>query len=179
MSVELSTELPRLTADGWVPTPLGDLDGESGLALVFWSAVCSHCRRYDPYLKAFGSRFPVGLAVVGCRAGETMDDLERAAAGRNLTFPLLHDGDGDLARSWGARQTPTVFLLAQGEVVYRGAIDDFTYPDAPGHRAYLDDAVEALLAGQSAPIDSTAAFGCPTESIYYGKKSLFPDADAS
>ncbi|MEM1179767.1 MAG: redoxin domain-containing protein [Acidobacteriota bacterium] len=165
-------------ADGWSPTPLRALIGERGLAIVFWSAVCSHCRRYDDYLNGWANRFPIGLAVIGCRVGEAEEDLDSAAKHRGLDFPLLHDVTGAVARGWGARQTPTVFLLDEdARVTYRGAIDDFTYPDAPGHRPYLDDAATAQLEGRPAPIPSTAAFGCPTESPYYGAASLFTDGD--
>ncbi len=31
----------------------GALDGKRGAVVVFWSSVCSHCRRYDDYLSGF------------------------------------------------------------------------------------------------------------------------------
>lgn len=174
MNGGLSFTLPRHSPDGWVRADLTETPGGHGLAVVFWSAVCSHCRRYDAYLNAWARRFSVDLAVVGCRAGESTTNLDAAVQERALTFPLFHDAEGHVAQAWGARQTPTVYLLDAGHaVVYRGAIDDFTYPDNPGHRPYLADAAQALLDGRPVPLASTAAFGCPTQSIYYDRKSLF------
>lgn len=154
-------------AGGGAPVALDALlDGSRGAVIVFWSAVCSHCRRYDDLLNTLaGGELP--LAVIGCRAGENLADLEAARRERGLDFQLLHD-TGEIARAWGVRQTPTAFLLdAGGRTLYRGAIDDFSYPGTDGHRAYLADAIRAHLEGRAIELPSTAAFGCPTESPYY------------
>ena len=142
------------------------LAGQRGAVIVFWSAVCSHCRRYDERLNALAEA-ELPLAVIGCRVGESMHDLETAQHERNLRFLLLHDA-GEIASTWKVKQTPTAFLLdAEGRTIYRGAIDDFSYPGTDGHRAYLDDAMRAHLEGRPIELATTSAFGCPTNSVYY------------
>lgn len=145
--------------------------GKKGGVVLFWSAVCSHCRRYDAYLQKFSARYPeIGLAVIAARQGETEDDLVKCQDERGLDFPILIDADRGVANAWLARQTPRVFLIgADRQLLYRGAIDNFKYPQDPGYEAYLDDAIDDFLNGREVSRSETPGFGCPTESPYYPK----------
>lgn len=152
------------------------LAGRQALAVVFWSAVCSHCRRYDAYLNELHARDDVGLVAVASRQQETAAALAAAARERGLAFPILHDTDLRLAHAWQVAQTPRVFLVdAERRLRYRGAIDNFKYPGDPGREAYLDDAIAAVLAGEEVPRAETASFGCPVESVYYEMPKPLPD----
>lgn len=152
------------------------LERKRALAVVFWSAVCSHCRRYDAYLNELGRRPGVGVAAVAARQGETAESLAAAIAGRRLRFPVLHDADRSLARAWLVEQTPRVFLLDAGRRLrYRGAIDNFKYPRDPEHRAYLDAAIAAVVAGRDVARPETPSFGCPVESVYYEMPKPLPE----
>jgi hypothetical protein len=143
--------------------------GKVGGVIVFWSAVCSHCRRYDDYLQVFAARYPsVGLGVIGAREKEDVDVLTKAINARSLQFPILHDADLSVSRSWLVCQTPRAFLIdADRILIYRGAIDNFKYPKDPDYAPYLDQAIEDFLAGQEVRRAETPGFGCPTESVYY------------
>jgi peroxiredoxin len=145
------------------------LDGKRGAVVVFWSGVCSHCVRYDAYLNGFQERYPeIALVAIAARHGETVEQLKAAASERKLRFPLLHDRDGAVARSFYAQQTPRVYLLDPNRVLlYRGAIDNFKYPDDPEFQAYLGPAVEAFLGGKPVARQETASFGCAIQSVYY------------
>lgn len=152
------------------------LAGERVLAVVFWSAVCSHCRRYDAYLNELGERPGVGLVAVAARQGESAEALARAIAERRLRFPVLHDADRALAHAWQVEQTPRVFLLdGDRRLRYRGAIDNFKYPQDPEHEAYLDEAVAAVVAGRDVARAETPGFGCPVESVYYEMPKPLPE----
>lgn len=145
------------------------LTDRKAVVVVFWSSICSHCRRYDDYLNGFAAAYPeVGLVAVACREGEEIDQLQAAFHQRKLHFALLYDDDRSVARAWFVEQTPRVFLLdSHRQLVYRGAIDNFKYPQDPEFVAYLDQAVEALLAGEEPTRREAASFGCPVESVYY------------
>ena len=145
------------------------LAGRRGAVVVFWSGVCSHCRRYDAYLNDFAERRPeLALIVVACRQGETAQDLARTARDRGLSFDVLHDAERKVAREWRAAQTPRVFLIdAERRLLYRGAIDNFRYPQDPEYRAYLEPAIDDFLAGREVARPETASFGCAVESVYY------------
>jgi len=165
--------LPRI--DGGHGSLAELLAGRQAAVVIFWSAVCSHCRRYDAYLNELDARGDVGLAVVASRQQETAASLAAAAHERRLTFPILHDADRRLAHAWHVAQTPRVFLVDAGlRLRYRGAIDNFKYPGDPEHEAWLDDAIAAVVAGREVPRAETASFGCPVESVYYALPKPLP-----
>ena len=137
--------------------------------VVFWSGVCSHCRRYDDYLNRLPDRYPgIGLLAVASRQNETTQMLRASLTERGLRFPIVHDADRTVAHAWCVPQTPRVFLLDPNcRLLYRGAIDNFKYPQDPEYVAYLDAAIDARLAGQTPSRAETPSFGCPIESVYY------------
>ena len=145
------------------------LAGKRAALVVFWSGVCSHCQRYDGYLDGFAERHPeVALLVVACREGEDLEAVRRTAAARRLGFPILLDADRRVAHAWGVQQTPRVFLVSpELQVVYSGAIDNFTYAEDPAHAPYLETALGEHLAGRPVSRADSPSFGCPVESIYY------------
>lgn len=160
-------------------------EGIRGAVVVFWSGVCSHCARYDDYLRGLPDRHPeLALVGVASRQSEMAADLRRVMTERRLGFPLLHDAGRVVAAEWRVAQTPRVFLIegqggrdAQGgtdgaasagpRLLYRGAIDNFKYPEDPAYQAYLEPAIEAFLAGRPVPRIESPSFGCPIESVYY------------
>jgi peroxiredoxin len=160
-------ELPRTT--GGSGTLSSFLEGKKGGVVVFWSETCSHCIRYDSYLNSFSARHPeIGIVVIAARQGETFDQVRKTAAKRNLTFPLLHDVGGTVAQRWYTQQTPRAFLMdAQKKLLYRGAIDNFKYPEDPEYVGYLEPAITAFLSGKPIERAETASFGCAIQSVYY------------
>lgn len=145
------------------------LKGKKGGVVVFWSGVCSHCIRYDEYFNRFTERHPeLALVAVASRYGETADQIRATAAARGLTFPILHDANGAVARQWFTQQTPRVFLLDSRRVLlYRGAIDNYKYLEDPDYQAHLEPAIASFLAGEPIARAETASFGCPIQSVYY------------
>ena len=145
------------------------LAGRKAAVVMFWSGICSHCRRYDDYCNRLAERYPgVGLLAVASRQNESAQMLRATVAERGLRFPMVHDADRAVAHAWLVPQTPRVFLLdPQRRLLYRGAIDNFKYPQDPEFVPYLDAAIEAFLAGKTPPRAETPSFGCPVESVYY------------
>jgi len=82
-----------------------------------------------------------------------------------LTFPYLDDHAQDVAKAYGAKRTPHIFIIDQrtqaGVIVYDGAIDD----DPPGKKEpdkrinYVDQALGELLAGKPISVPKTAPYG--------------------
>lgn len=155
------------------PVALSGLLAESparqGIVAVFWSAACSHCRRYDSYLNGFAGAHPeLALVAIGARQSEGPAELEQAIEDRDLAFPILHDPDLEVADAWQVAQTPRAFLLDRRlRLLYRGAIDNFKYREDPEHAAYLEEAIADLLAGRPIGRPETPGFGCPTRSVYF------------
>jgi peroxiredoxin len=145
------------------------LAGRKAAVVVFWSGICSHCRRYDDYLNRLPARYPgLGLLGVASRQNESVQMLRATVVERGLRFLLLYDGERTVADAWLVRQTPRVFLLdAERRLIYRGAIDNFKYPEDPDYIGYLNAAIEAFVAGKTPPRVDIPSFGCPVKSVYY------------
>lgn len=169
---EIGTPVPDFqlsTINGEEISLQGRLEGRKGAVVVFWSGVCSHCVRYDVYLNAFAQRRPeIGLLAVASRQGETPEQIRATMAERKLQFPMAHDPAGKIAELWAVQQTPRVFLIDANRVLlYRGAIDNFKYPEDPEHVPYLEPAIDQFLAGAPLTRTETASFGCAIRSVYY------------
>ena len=157
------------TVAGAAQSLYGALEGTKGAVVVFWSSVCSHCMRYDTYLEGFRGQHPqLALLVVASRPHESAEEIRAAAGRRGLSFPILLDTGGQVARKWFTEQTPRAFIIDQDrKLVYRGAIDNFQFPDDPDYSAYLEPAIDDLLSGRPVAQPETASFGCAIQSVYY------------
>ena len=151
-----------------------ELAGRKAAVVVFWSCVCSHCLRYDEFLKGFQDRHPdIVLLTVASRQQESAAELSRALEERGLVFPVLLDPGGRVAKEWSVEQTPRAFLIAADmSLQYRGAIDNFQFPGDPEYTAYLEPAIDDLMAGRPIAQPETASFGCAIESVYYRLRKI-------
>jgi peroxiredoxin len=94
------------------------------------------------------------------------DDMKKHAAEQAFNFPYLYDGETQAtAKSYGCLATPHVFLFdAQRKLRYKGAFDDSRFADpATVKSTDARNAVMALLAGKSVPIEVTKPHGCSTK----------------
>jgi len=76
----------------------------------------------------------------------------------------LIDGTSATGRAYGAKTTPHMFVVnPDGDVIYRGAIDDrrSTNPaDAKSANNYVRAALSEALAGKPVTVASTTPYGC-------------------
>ncbi len=165
----VAPEIELRGIDGKVHRLTAYLEGKKGAVVVFWSETCSHCVHYDPYLNGFSAAHPeLGFFAVASRVGESFEQIRSTAAERNLKFPILHDPGAAVAKIWAVQQTPRVFLLDPGRILmYRGAIDNFKYPEDPEFQSHLEPAIASFLAGKPIERTETASFGCAVQSVYY------------
>jgi peroxiredoxin len=85
---------------------------------------------------------------------------ERVERDGGWPLPYLRDESQEVARAYGAKTTPHVFVLdAEGTVRYAGAPDS-DYRN-PGERAgWLREALDAVLAGEEPARPETEPVGC-------------------
>jgi peroxiredoxin len=120
-------------------------------------------------LIAINPNNPDGLSIdeLGySKYNDGFDDMKRYAADNGFTFPYLYDGETQaVAKAYGCLATPHVFLFdAERNLRYKGQLDDSRYEDpATVTSADARNAVEALLAGQPAPVAVTKPHGCSTK----------------
>jgi thiol-disulfide isomerase/thioredoxin len=167
-----------VSLSGPLVTLSSKVESKRGAVVVIWSSTCSHCVRYDKYFNSFEERYPdLNLIVVSARQGETLDSVKKAAAQRKLTFCIVHDPASAVARQWFTQQTPRAFLMdANRALLYRGAIDNYKYPDDPEHVAYLEPAIDQFLSGSPITRQETASYGCAIQSVYYVLPKAFTKA---
>ena len=77
---------------------------------------------------------------------------------------LLLDPEGKAGRSYGAKNTPHMFIInPEGKVVYEGAIDSKATPnpaDIPNSTNYVKVALDESLAGKTVTTSNTKPYGC-------------------
>jgi thiol-disulfide isomerase/thioredoxin len=148
---------------------LSDLAGEQGTAVVFWSNRCPWVDKYEGRLMELASSFSdqsVSFVLVNSNDGsafpkESKSGSRKRAESAGYEIPYLMDKNAKLAEALGAARTPHVFLLdGDRTLAYVGTIDDS--PGDPGNvsNAYLKNALNAVVAGESVPKAHTKAFGC-------------------
>jgi hypothetical protein len=143
--------------------------GPDGVAAVVFT--CNHC----PYALAWHDRL-ISVALDYCdRAGvvfvnpndaethprDSFDAMRaRVDADGGWPAPYLRDESQEVARAYGARTTPDVFLLdADGVLRYRGA-PDADHRDEGLNAGWLRDAIDAVLEGREPDPAETEPVGC-------------------
>ena len=91
---------------------------------------------------------------------DSYEAMQRRVAAEEWPMPYLHDAEQEVARAFGAKTTPDLFVLdAAGVLRYRGAPD--ADHDDPSLRAqWLRDALDAVLAGAVPDRAETRPVGC-------------------
>jgi peroxiredoxin len=111
----------------------------------------------------------VWLAINSAAEGKQGYGVEKNKAGLakfNLTHPVLLDPNGKVGHTYGATNTPHMFVIdAQGKLVYKGAIDNS--PDGEGESpadgklvSYVDVALDAIAQNKEPVVKETKAYGC-------------------
>jgi peroxiredoxin len=168
---DVATDFKLKNVDGKMLS-LADYHLAKGFIVVF---TCNHC----PYAKAYETRimeldkqyaakgYPVIAISPNDPVGEPADSFEnmkKRAAEKKYSFPYMLDETQNITRTYGAKATPHVYVLqktAKGNVVeYVGAIDDDTEGTNPKKVNYVQNAVNALLAGKTPTVTNTKAIGC-------------------
>ena len=158
------------TADGFsLPATDGAKHGPDGVTAVVFT--CNHC----PYAIAWHERL-LGVArdyegrarllLVNPNDAERYprDSFaamrERVEGDGGWPAPYLRDQTQEVARAFGAKTTPDVFVLdAEGVLRYRGA-PDRDYADPSAGAQWLRGALDAVLEGSAPDPAETEPVGC-------------------
>jgi peroxiredoxin len=110
----------------------------------------------------------VWLAINSSAAGKQGHGVQRNATARTdwkLGHSILLDDNGHVGRSYGATNTPHMFVIdKKGVLVYAGALDNAPFGEVKGGGAdkipYVVNALDALRAGKPIAVAKTPAYGC-------------------
>jgi len=147
---------------------IADIAGKEGTLVVF---SCNHC----PFVKAWQGRIAAvgnaaqakGVGVIVINSNDPTDypednyaEMQNRARELGFKFPYVVDATSDVAVAFGATRTPEAFLFDKnGKLVYHGAIDDSKEADQVS-KHFLQDAVDAAVAGKAVPVAETKFVGC-------------------
>lgn len=105
----------------------------------------------------------VGIAVSGSRTRD-QDDLnaiKEQTKEKHFNFAYGFDASQDVGRAYNATNTPQFFVLdKERKIRYQGAFDDAPRDEAKATKHYVQDAVDALLAGKEVSVAETQQVGC-------------------
>jgi peroxiredoxin len=147
---------------------LGNADGAPATVVVF---TCNHC----PYALAWHDRILAAARDYGDRGvrflavnpndserypADSYEAMQRRVREEDWPLPYLHDESQEVARAYGAKTTPDVFVLdSERRLRYRGA-PDADHSDPAENAAWLREALDDLLAGQEPRRAETKPVGC-------------------
>ena len=119
-------ELPWLGRAG--TGSLADYRGRV-VVLNFWASWCEPCRSESPLLERWHRRISRDgrATVLGIDGQDVSSDARAFVREYELTYPMLHDGPGDLREPFGVLGYPETFVIDQrGRVaaVRRGPVDE-------------------------------------------------------
>jgi len=135
----------RLGGEGEVS--LADYRGEWVL-LNFWASWCKPCREETPAIERFSRRHAGDLVVIGMDTEDLSSDALEFARDPDddpetplqITYELLHDGEGERMDAYGIFALPESFLVDPDgnlALIQRGPVD----------RRYLETYVAPLIEG--------------------------------
>ncbi len=137
-------DLERLDADGRI-----SLDSLRGKPTVinFWASWCVPCEEEVPLLeRAWQDRRDEGLVVLGIDVQDFKSDARRFARENGITYPIVHDGPGEVMRRYDLTGLPeTYFLDRQGRLVCGHIIGGVHVDDTieEKFRACVDEILES------------------------------------
>ena len=164
----VATDVKMQSVDGR-SLSIADVKGTKGTLVIF---TCNHC----PWAKAWEQRIveignaylEQGIGAIAINPNDPsvyqddgIDRMKATSAERGMKFPYVVDATSGVARAYGASKTPEIFLFDPSmKLVYYGAVDDNAEEPARVEKAYLKDALDALVAGKPIPVAQTKAMGC-------------------
>jgi peroxiredoxin len=148
---------------------LADIKGSAGTLIVF---ICNHC----PYVRAVIDRLardaaelePFGIKTAAISANDAVAypedsfaNMKLFAVQHRLPFPYLYDESQAVARAYRAVCTPDFFgFNAQGQLQYRGRLDESRKAAAPATRRDLFEAMREIAQTGLGPREQVPSIGC-------------------
>jgi len=149
---------------------LSDYKKAKGFIIIFTCNMCPYSVANEDRIIALDIKYKSkGYPVISINPndpkaskGDSFEDMKVRATAKGFTFPYLFDAGQKVYPKFGASKTPHVYIVEKAtmKVEYIGAIDNSSRnPDAVSEK-YVENAVDALLAGNKPIKTETRAIGC-------------------
>ncbi len=153
-------------------TPVSSLQAaakENGLLVMFSCNTCPFVIKNQPITQKamdYAAAHHVGMVIVNSNEAQrddadSYDAMVKYAKSQNYTVPYIVDANSQIANAFGANHTPEVFLFnAKGKLVYKGAMNDNPSDPTNYKKMYIEDAINAVIAGKDVDPKTTKSVGC-------------------
>ena len=151
---------------------LSDHQSGKGAVIIFDCNTCPYSKAYNERIIALNKKYSsAGFPVIAINAndpqqspGDSFAEMATIAKKKKYEYPYLVDETQQVAKAFGASNTPHVFVLQKTgnsfKVVYIGTIDNNSKDPSAVTKKYVEEAIDALLAGQTVTTPNTKAIGC-------------------
>ena len=143
--------------------------GEKGLLVMFSCNTCPFVVKNQPVTKQtmeYASAHHVGMVVINSNEAQRNEadsyaEMQKYAKQQGYTVPYLVDENSKLANLFGANHTPEIFLFDKaGKLVYKGAMNDNPSDPTGYKKMFINDAIDAMVAGKEVNPKVTKSVGC-------------------
>ena len=139
---------------------------EAGILIVVFS--CNHCPAAigseNRMIQLYKDYKPKGVAMIVINSNEdknhpedSFEKMKDRASEKGFEFPYVRDE----SQGVGALRTPHFYAFdAQRRLRYTGRMDDNPYDETKATQHDLRNALDALLAGETPPVELSNPLGC-------------------
>lgn len=151
---------------------LSQFENAKGFIVVFSCNTCPTVKKYEQRIMDLHEEFSdKGYPVVAINSndrtaspGDSYEEMKKYAKNKGFDFEYLYDENQEIAKRFGATNTPQVYVLSNTDgrlkVEYSGAIDNNPENGNDADKKYVEDAVNQLLNGERPMVTSSKAIGC-------------------
>lgn len=151
---------------------LSQFEGAKGFIVVFSCNTCPVVKKYEDRIIGLNEEFSKkGFPVVAINSndktvspGDSYEEMKKLSASKGYKFEYLYDETQDVAKRFGATNTPHVYVLSKNDgkllVEYVGAIDNNADNGDSADKKYVAETVNDLLNGVKPEVTATKAIGC-------------------
>jgi len=151
---------------------LSDRSDVKGYLVVFSCNTCPVVKQYEQRIINLNEMYASkGYPMIAINPndpnrspGDSYEEMIKRAKSSGYKFPYVFDDTQDVAKAFGATNTPQVYILknekGKFKLVYKGAIDNNQRSADAATQKYVEAAMTSLLNGEEIKVSVTKAVGC-------------------
>lgn len=173
-SLEIGADMPMintemLDASNGTEVTYYNSAGKNGLLVMFSCNTCPFVVKNEGTTKSaieYATQHGVGVVIINSNEAkrgdeDSYDAMKAYADVKGYTVPYLVDNNSKIADAFGAGHTPEIFLFdSKKKLVYKGAMNDNPRTPSEAKVIYINNAIDAMVAGKAPNPSTTKSIGC-------------------
>lgn len=140
------------------------IQNHEATVLIWWATQCPCVERFQERIHSLKEQYSnkkVAFIAVASNADDDFSRIQEVAQKRQFKLPIVLDLHARLANLLNVQTTPTVALFDRnGNLMFHGWIDNERTQAQPDRIAYLENAIDEVLAHKPVTLDRSATYGC-------------------